>query len=129
MIKVRIVIGMMGMDQHEVGAIAVSRILMEAGMEVIYLGRFQSPQSMANAAIDEAADVIGVSCHSWEYLNFVPDLLKLLKEKKSDISVVVGGSVITAKDKEQLLSTGVAGVFEAGIDKTEIVNSIKSLAT
>ncbi len=129
MTKVRIVIGMMGMDQHEVGAIAVSRILMEAGMEVIYLGRFQSPQSMANAAIDEAADVIGISCHSWEYLNFVPDLLKLLKEKNSDISVVVGGSVITAKDKEQLLSIGVAGVFEAGIDKTEIVNSIKSLAS
>jgi len=129
MAKVRIVIGMMGMDQHEVGAIAVSRILMEAGMEVIYLGRFQSPQSMANAAIDEAADVIGVSCHSWEYLNFVPDLLKLLKEKNSDISVVVGGSVITAKDKDRLLSIGVAGVFEAGIDKTEIVNSIKSLAT
>jgi methylmalonyl-CoA mutase, C-terminal domain len=127
MAKVRIVIGMMGMDQHEVGAIAVSRILMEAGIEVIYLGRFQSPQSMANAAIDEAADAIGISCHSWEYLNFVPDLLKLLKKKGSDISVVVGGSVITAKDKEQLLSIGVAGVFEAGVDKTEMVKTIKSL--
>ncbi len=117
------------MDQHEVGAIAVSRILMEAGMEVIYLGRFQSPQSMASAAIDEAADVIGVSCHSWEYLNFVPDLLKLLKGKNSDISVVVGGSVITAKDKEHLLSIGVAGVYEAGIKKTEIVKGIESLVT
>ena len=127
MAKVRIVIGMMGMDQHEVGAIAVSRILMEAGMEVIYLGRFQSPQSMVNAAIDEAADIIGVSCHSWEYLNFVPDLLELLKEKSSDISVVVGGSVITAKDKERLLSIGVAGVFEAGIEKTEMVKGIASL--
>ncbi|MBT6610744.1 MAG: methylmalonyl-CoA mutase, partial [Deltaproteobacteria bacterium] len=56
--NVRIVIGMMGMDQHEVGAIAVSRILMEAGMEVIYLGRFQSPASIVNAGIDEAADII-----------------------------------------------------------------------
>ncbi|MBT7154976.1 MAG: methylmalonyl-CoA mutase [Deltaproteobacteria bacterium] len=126
--NVRIVIGMMGMDQHEVGAIAVSRILMEAGMEVIYLGRFQSPASIVNAGIDEAADIIGISCHSWEYLYFLPDIISLLKAQQINIPIIVGGSVITGGDREKLLEMGVAAVFEAGAGKDEIVQKVGELA-
>ena len=97
--KARIVIGMVGLDQHEVGAVAVSRILMEAGMEVIYLGRFQTPESLVKAGIQEAADAIGISCHSWEYLYFMPDIIELLDKQSADIPVVVGGSVITGGDR------------------------------
>ncbi len=127
--KVRVIIGMMGMDQHEVGAIAVSRILMEAGMEVIYLGRFQSPDSIVKAGIDESADVIGISCHSWEYLYFLPDLLSMLKARHVNIPVIAGGSIITDGDKKKLLEMGVAAVFEAGRGKDEIIEKIKALAT
>ena len=126
--KVRVIIGMMGMDQHEVGAIAVSRILMEAGMEVIYLGRFQSPDSIVKAGIDEAADVIGISCHSWEYLYFLPDILSMLKARYVNIPVIVGGSIITDGDKKKVLEMGVAAVFEAGSGKDEIIEKIKELA-
>ncbi|MCP4752066.1 MAG: methylmalonyl-CoA mutase [Proteobacteria bacterium] len=125
--KTRIVIGMMGMDQHEVGAIAVSRILMEAGLEVVYLGRFQTPESLVKAGIEEAADVIGISCHSWEYLYFMPEIVDLLKASRADIPIVAGGSVITDQDKEKLLEMGVAAVFESGVAKDEIVNGIKKL--
>ncbi len=124
---IRIVIGMMGMDQHEVGAVTVSRMLMDAGMEVIYLGRFQSPQSMVNAAIEEGANLIGVSCHSWEYLDFVPEMLGVMMQKDIDIPVAVGGSVITAKDRERLLEMGVAAVFVAGAGQEQIVGEISAL--
>ena len=118
---------MMGMDQHEAGAIAVSRILMEAGMEVIYAGKFQSPDSIVKAGIDEAADVIGISCHSWEYLYFMPDIIELLDKQNADIPVVVGGSVITGRDRKQLEEMGVALVFEPGVEKNEIVQKMETL--
>src|SRR5208337_4929879 len=82
--------------QHEVGAIAVSRMLRDAGMEVIYTGRFNLPELIVQTSIEEDVDVIGLSCHSWEYLYFVPQLLKLLAERKVGIPVVVGGSIITS---------------------------------
>jgi methylmalonyl-CoA mutase C-terminal domain/subunit len=125
--KARIVIGMVGLDQHEVGAVAVSRILMEAGMEVIYLGRFQTPESLVKAGIQEAADAIGISCHSWEYLYFMPDILQLLDKQNADIPVVVGGSVITGGDRKKLEEMGVALVFEPGVEKNEIVQKMESL--
>ena len=127
--KARIVIGMVGLDQHEAGAIAVSRILMEAGMEVIYLGRFQTPESIVKAGIHEAADAIGISCHSWEYLYFMPDIIKLLDTQNADIPVVVGGSIITGGDRKKLEEMGVALVFEPGVGKDEIIKKMEALVT
>ncbi len=127
--KARIVIGMVGLDQHEAGAIAVSRILMEAGMEVIYLGRFQTPESIVKAGIHEAADAIGISCHSWEYLYFMPGILKLLDTQNADIPVVVGGSIITGGDRKKLEEMGVALVFEPGVGKDEIIKKMEALVT
>ena len=92
---IRVLIGILGLDQHEVGAMAVSRILRDAGMEVVYLGRFNLPADIAKAAIEEGADVIGLSCHSWEYLHYLDPLFAALRENGLDTPVVVGGSVVT----------------------------------
>ncbi|MBM3298995.1 MAG: cobalamin-dependent protein [Deltaproteobacteria bacterium] len=126
--RVRVLIGMMGLDQHEVGAIAVSRILKDAGMEVIYAGRFNLPNTMVEAAIQEDVDVIGVSCHSWEYLYFVPELMEILATKRAEIPVVVGGSVITRADGADLTKVGVSAAFGPSATDGEIVEAIKALA-
>ena len=68
--NIRVLIGTLGMDQHEVGAIAVSRMLRDAGMEVVYTGTFNLPAGILNMSLEEDVDVIGLSCHSWEYLAF-----------------------------------------------------------
>jgi methylmalonyl-CoA mutase C-terminal domain/subunit len=122
--KIKALIAVLGMDQHEVGAVAVSRLLRDAGMEVIYLGRFNTPAGIVKAGIEEAADVIGLSCHSWEYLHFMPELLEILHKKELDTPIVVGGSVITPGDKEKLKKMGVAAVFGPSATNEEIIEGI-----
>ncbi len=122
-----ITLAVMGMDQHENGVVAVARILREAQMQVSYLGRFQTPESIADTALREGARVIGISCHSWEYLELVPRLLAELSRRKAGIPVVIGGSVITARDAEKLKATGVAAVFTAGARDTDIIDGIRDL--
>ena len=78
---IRVLIGILGLDQHEVGAVAVARMLRDAGMEVVYLGRFNLPGGIAKAAVEEGADVVGLSCHSWEYLHYLDPLLAALRER------------------------------------------------
>ena len=124
---IRVLIAVLGMDQHEVGAVAVSRLLRDAGMEIIYLGRFNTPAGIVKTTIEENADIIGLSCHSWEYLHYMPDLLKLLKEEQLSIPVVVGGSIITAGDISKLKGMGVAAAFGASATNDQIVKSIQEL--
>ena len=71
-----VALAIMGIDQHENGAIAVARVLREAQMKVDYFGKFQTPDLVAEKAIKDGADVIGISCHSWEYLRLVPELIQ-----------------------------------------------------
>jgi methylmalonyl-CoA mutase C-terminal domain/subunit len=125
--KTKVLIGLLGMDQHELGAMSVARMLRDAGMEVIYLGRFNLPPAIVEASIQEDADLIGLSCHSWEYLYYVPELLRGLKENDLDIPVMVGGSVITPRDREELLKKGVAAVFGPGASNEEIIASIQQI--
>jgi methylmalonyl-CoA mutase C-terminal domain/subunit len=127
--NIRIIIGALGMDQHEVGAVAVSRLLRDAGMEVIYLGRFNTPAGIVKTSIEENADIIGISCHSWEYLHFMPELLESLQAEDLDIPVVVGGSVITAGDTQKLKDMGVAAAFGPSATNDEIVERIRQLVS
>ena len=124
---IRILIAVLGMDQHEVGAVAVSRLLRDAGMEIIYLGRFNTPAGIVKTSIEENADIIGLSCHSWEYLHYMPELLTTLNEEDLDIPVVVGGSVITAGDIKKLQDMGVAAAFGPSATNEGIVDSIRQL--
>jgi methylmalonyl-CoA mutase cobalamin-binding domain/chain len=105
----KIVIGTLGLDQHEVGAMAVSQILVRHGYDVIYLGRFNTPQRLAAAAEQEDADLIGVSIHSWEYTAYADELLARCRDL--GIGLVLGGSVLTERDQGDLLARGADAVF------------------
>ena len=94
----RRVLGVIGLEQHEVGALAVSQLLPRPGFGVIYLGRFQTPQRMVAAAVAEDAEIVGVSCHSWEFTSFVPELVALARQ--SGPGVVVRGS-LTPEQRER----------------------------
>ena len=125
---VRILLAILGLDQHEAGAFAVARLLRDAGMEVIYLGRFGTPELVMASAIEEGVDVIGLSCHSWEYLYYLDELLELLKSRELDIPVVVGGSVLSQDDKDEIQAKGVAATFGPGADAGDIVEQIRRIA-
>ena len=125
---VRILLAILGLDQHEAGAFAVAALLRDAGMEVIYLGRFATPEIVVDSALEEGVDVIGLSCHSWEYLYYLDELFELLKSRELDIPVVVGGSVLSQDDKNEIQAKGVAATFGPGSDAGEIVRKIRSLA-
>ncbi len=120
----RIVIGTYALDQHEVAALMVARVLRDAGADVIYLGRFNMPEHFVDAAIQEDADIIGVSCHSWEYLELTDKLLELSSQLDRRVSVVLGGSVITTSDAEGLLERGVTAVLGPGAPKEEVVAAV-----
>jgi methylmalonyl-CoA mutase C-terminal domain/subunit len=83
---------------------------------------------VVDAALEEDVDLIGLSCHSWEYLYYLDELFGLLKARKLAIPVVVGGSVIGRADENEIRAKGVAATFGPGSDASEIVQQIRSLA-
>lgn len=123
----RILIGTLGLDQHEVGAVTVARLLRDAGFEVVYTGRFNLPPLIVKTAEEESVDVIGLSCHSWEYLHYVDALLAGLAAAGLAIPVVLGGSVITAADRTALLAKGVAAAFGPGALPEDIIATMRRL--
>ena len=123
--KIRILIAVLGMDQHEVGAVAVSRLLRDAGMEIIYLGRFNTPAGIIKTSIEEDADVIGMSIYSGAHLPLGRKLMDQLREKGiSDKLVLIGGN-IPQRDINTLKDYGVSGVFPTGARLEEIVKFIR----
>jgi methylmalonyl-CoA mutase C-terminal domain/subunit len=123
-----VALAIMGIDQHENGAIAVARVLREAQMRVEYFGKFQTPASVAAKAIEQGADVVGISCHSWEYLKLVPMLIEELGKRGSDIPVIIGGSVITPEDGESMRKAGVAAVFATSMDGAKMIELVRNLS-
>jgi methylmalonyl-CoA mutase C-terminal domain/subunit len=127
--KIKVIIAMLGLDQHEVGAIAISRLLREHGIEVVYMGRFNTPAGIVKASIEEDVDLVGLSCHSWEYLYCMPELMDLLKVKGLDVPVVVGGSIITPGDTKEMKALGVAAAFGPSSTEDEVIEGILRLVT
>lgn len=105
----RIVIGTLGLDQHEVGAMAVAQLLMRNGFEVVYLGRFNTPEKLARVAEQEDAEIVGVSVHSWELAAYAPELVDACHA--AGAALVVGGSVLTEDDERKLSAQGVDATF------------------
>lgn len=128
MAQEKVSLAVMGMDQHENGVIAVGRILREAQMSTTYLGKLLSPEQVIEGALGFGANVIGISCHSWEYLTLVPQLVEELRKRELNIPVMIGGSVITAEDATKMKDLGVAAVFGAGSRDDEIVEAVRVLA-
>ena len=121
----KIVIGTLGLDQHEVGAMAISRILVRHGYDVIYLGRFNTPQRLAAAAAQEDADLIGVSIHSWEYTAYADELLARCRDL--GIGLVLGGSVLTERDQADLLARGADAVFGPYASEATMLEQIEAV--
>jgi methylmalonyl-CoA mutase, C-terminal domain len=126
--KIRVLVSVLGLDQHEAGALAISRMLRDAGMEVIYTGRFSLPSTIAAVATQEDVDVIGISAHSWEFLYYAEELADLMSSADPPIPIVVGGSVITDGDREQVLAAGLH-VVQRGATEDEILAEFRKLAS
>lgn len=123
--KIRVVLAVMGLDGHDFALQYVAHILRNAGFEIVYLGTFQTVESTFNTAVQEDADVIGLSCHSWEYIHYLPQLLALIEQRALGIPVVVGGGILTEQDEAELKQMGVAAVFRGGATAEEIVAQIE----
>ena len=124
--KIRVVIAKPGLDGHDRGAKIIARALRDAGMEVIYTGLHQTPEQIAETAIQEDADAVGISILSGAHMTLVPRILELLRaDGAEDVLVVVGGT-IPADDVAALKEQGVAEVFTPGAPTAEIVDFLRS---
>lgn len=122
---IRIVVAKVGLDGHDRGVRVVAKALQEAGMEVIYLGLRQTPASVAEAALQEDVDAVGVSIHSAAHMTLFPKLLEELAERGLDQVLVTGGGVIPREDIEELRSRGVGELFEPGTPLEDFVRYIR----
>ena len=122
--SVRVVIAKPGLDGHDRGAKVIARALRDAGMEVIYTGLRQTPEQIVAAALQEDADVIGVSILSGAHMHICPRLMELVREKGLDHILVLVGGIIPDVDIPKLQSMGIAGIFLPGKPMQEIVNFI-----
>ena len=124
----KVVIAKPGLDGHDRGAKVVARALRDSGMEVVYTGIYQSPESILRAVVQEDADVLGLSSLSGAHLEYARDLCALLKENdRQDILFVVGGT-IPPEDADALKGYGVHEVFGPGTPTAELVEYISSNA-
>ncbi|OEU44844.1 MAG: methylmalonyl-CoA mutase [Desulfobacterales bacterium S7086C20] len=122
--KPRILIGSIGLDGHELGALIVSRALQDAGMEVVYLGLNLTPDQVVETAIQEDVDIIGISSMSGIHLEALSDLLEDLKKSGAENISVIAGGIIPQEDLKGLEDLGVKGVFPSGSTTSEIINFI-----
>ena len=122
--KIRVVIAKPGLDGHDRGAKVIARALRDAGMEVIYTGLRQTPEQVVAAALQEDADVIGLSILSGAHNSICPRLMDLLREKgMTDVLVVLGG-IIPDADLPGLKAIGVSAVFRPGTSMQDIIDFI-----
>ena len=122
--KLRVVIAKPGLDGHDRGAKVIARALRDAGMEVIYTGLRQTPEQIVSAALQEDADVIGLSILSGAHNHIAPKLMALLKEQGLDDVLVLVGGIIPDVDVPKLHAIGVKGVFLPGTPMQAIIDFI-----
>jgi methylmalonyl-CoA mutase C-terminal domain/subunit len=123
----RVLVAKIGLDGHDRGIKIVARLLRDAGMEVIYTGLFQTPDTVASAAIDEDVDVIGLSMLSGAHMTLAPLVVEALRARGSTIPVVVGG-IVPKQDIALLKEAGIAEVLGPGAPGTAVVDTIRAAA-
>ena len=123
--KIRIVVAKPGLDGHDRGAKIIARALRDAGMEVIYTGLHQTPEQIAETAIQEDADAVGLSILSGAHMTLVPRVVELLRDQGADDVVVTVGGTIPADDIPELMKLGVVEVFTPGAPTDEIVEFVE----
>jgi len=126
--RIRVLVAKPGLDGHDRGAKVVARSLRDAGFEVIYTGIRQTPQMIAEAALQEDVDVVGMSILSGAHMTLCPKVVKLLHEQgQDDVAVLVGG-IIPDEDIEPLRAAGIQGVFGPGTSTQDIIEFIREAA-
>ncbi len=123
--KIRVLIGKPGLDGHDRGAKVISRALRDAGMEVIYTGLRQTPEQIVTAAIQEDADVIGLSILSGAHNHLFPEIMRLLKEREAGDIPVFAGGIIPEDDIPSLKQLGIREVFPPGTNTDDVVRFIR----
>ena len=124
--KHRIIVAKPGLDGHDRGAKVVARALRDAGFEVIYTGLRQTPEMVVDAAIQEDAQVIGLSLHSGAHMTLIPAVVDELKKKGAEDIMVFGGGIIPEEDIIELKRLGVAEIFPPGSPLQAIVDFLRA---
>jgi methylmalonyl-CoA mutase C-terminal domain/subunit len=125
---IRVVIAKPGLDGHDRGAKVIARALRDAGMEIIYTGLRQTPEQIANAVVQEDADVLGLSILSGAHNQIFPEILRLLKEKGAGDVPVFAGGIIPDTDIPGLKAAGIRAVFQPGTRTDDVVAFIREAA-
>ena len=123
--KIRVLIAKPGLDGHDRGAKVIARALRDAGMEVIYTGLRQTPEMIANTALQEDVDVVGLSILSGAHMSLVPRVMDLLKTNKQDKVLIFVGGIIPGEDAVELKKLGVRAVYGPGTVTTAVVEDIQ----
>ncbi len=123
--RIRVLVAKPGLDGHDRGAKVIARALRDAGMEVVYTGIRQTPEMIAEAALQEDVDVIGMSILSGAHMALFPRVMELLRENGMDDVLVVAGGIIPDEDVPTLRDMGVTGIFGPGTSTDKIVAFIR----
>jgi len=126
--KIRVVVAKPGLDGHDRGAKVIARAFRDAGFEVIYTGLRQTPEQIVNAALQEDADVIGLSVLSGAHMTLCPRITELMKKEGLDDVMVVIGGIIPDQDIPKLKECGVSEVFQPGTSTQDIVAYVREHA-
>src|SRR3954470_13659099 len=124
--RYRVVIAKPGLDGHDRGAKVIARALRDAWLEVVYTGLFQTPEQVAEAALQEDADAVGLSVLSGAHMTLLPKVVEELRARALDDVLVFAGGIIPDDDRAALADAGVAGVFTPGAPLSEIVDWLES---
>ncbi|MFP5317291.1 MAG: cobalamin B12-binding domain-containing protein [Acidimicrobiia bacterium] len=116
----RVVVAKPGLDGHDRGAKVIARALRDAGFEVIYTGLHQRPEQIAETAVQEDADAVGLSLLSGAHMTLFPRVIELLRERGLDDALVFGGGIIPDEDIPKLKEMGVSAIFTPGSSLTDI---------
>jgi len=123
--RLRILVAKPGLDGHDRGAKIIARALRDGGFEVIYTGLHQTAEMIAEAAVQEDADAVGLSILSGAHMTLFPEVMRLLKEKGVSDVVIFGGGIIPDDDVSKLKSLGVAQIFTPGASTEDIVKWVR----
>jgi methylmalonyl-CoA mutase C-terminal domain/subunit len=123
--RLRVIVAKPGLDGHDRGAKIIARALRDAGFEVIYTGLHQTPEMVAEAAVQEDADAVGLSVLSGAHMTLFPEVLRLLKERGAGDVVVFGGGIIPEEDAKKLKEMGVREIFTPGASTEDIVKWVR----
>ena len=124
--KIRVIVAKPGLDGHDRGAKVIARSFRDAGFEVIYTGLRQTPEQIVNAALQEDADVIGLSVLSGAHMTLCPRIMELMKKEGLDDVLVLVGGIIPDQDIPELKKFGIAEVFQPGASTEEIVTYVRN---